>query len=136
MLSKTNVLIAKPVTDNNCLQKIEFEIYYEENPRNKDEDDFKGTIGIFETFEKSETFAEFMPQIANFFLKKEDQIFLMDEEGRILMKHFKVWETLTPFINSKLKGKLPKLKLVMTGGQRESDLAGGSNTVRLKLFTI
>jgi hypothetical protein len=86
------------------LQKIEFEIYYEEDPNNKDEDDFKGTIGIFETFDKKDTFEHFMPQIANFFLKKVNQIFLMDGDGRILMKHFKVWETLTPFINSKLKG--------------------------------
>ena len=55
----------------------------------------------------------------------------MDEGGKILLKEFKIWNTLTPFGNTKMKNHIPRLKLVMVGGLKESDLFGGEDKVRI-----
>ena len=106
--------------NNNASDKIEFEVYYNGNMNGEDQG-FSGNIGIFETKSNSDTFQDFMPRIANFFMKDEDKIFLMDEQERILLKSFRIWETLTPFMNTRMKNTIPKLRLVMTGRWKESD---------------
>ena len=59
-----NILDSKAET----LNKVEFEVYFDEN-NEIEEDVYRGSNGIFETTSKSETFKDFMPKIANFFMK-------------------------------------------------------------------
>lgn len=125
------------VVNTQLLNKIEFEIFYNDL-QNEEDEDALGALGIFETTNHEDTFRNFLPKIASFFLKKEDQIFLMNERGEILLKDFKIWETLTPFGNSKIKGQLPRLRLVLTGNMKESDVVGGRaqvSTATLEILT-
>ena len=71
-----------------------------------------------------------MPKIASFFMKKESEIFLLDEDGRVLLNDFKIWETLIPFEHTKMKGYIPRLKLVMTGGWKENEAPTQVDLVR------
>lgn len=112
------------------LNKIQFEVYDESNTKDG-APPFNGTMGIFETSSRKDTFKDFIPKIATFFMKNQDQIFLLNEQNQVLQKSFKIWETLTPFGNSKLKDHLPKLKLVLTGNKKESEILGDDSDVRL-----
>ena len=67
-------------------------------------------------------------------MKEEDRLFLIDPEGRILLKDFKIWETLAPFMNSRMKKRIPKLKLVLTGGWKESDIIENMDKVGVRIM--
>jgi hypothetical protein len=118
------------IFDHSLINKIQFEVYDESNTR-EDAPPYNGTMGIFETDKKQDKFEKFIPKIATFFMKKPDQIFLLNEQDQVLQKSFKIWETLTPFENSKLKGQLPKLKLVLTGNKKESEILGEDVEARI-----
>lgn len=90
----------------------------------------KGSLGIFEVSDKKLTFEDYLPKIAAFFLKDKNQVFLMNDRNEIILKHFTIWDTLTPFINCKLKGDLPRLRLVLIGGMKESEIAALNQQVK------
>lgn len=79
---------------------------------------------MFKVDNENATFADYMPRIAHFFLKyyskDRDKVFLLSPEGHVLLKEYKIWETLLPFHNSKLKGMIPQCKLVNIGGWPET----------------
>lgn len=95
-----------------------------------------GNIGIFEVLNTEDTFRMYMPQIANFFLKDHEKVFLIDQKGRMIHKDFKIWETLIPFTSSKMKGTMPSLKLVGIGGWKESEIKTDEQRVSPKIITI
>jgi hypothetical protein len=133
--SKENCKEESQIVNHNLLNKIQFEVYDESNTRD-DAQPFNGTMGIFETTNKDDTFGRFIPKIATFFMKKQDQIFLLNEQDQVLQKEFSIWDTLTPFGNSKLKGQLPKLKLVLTGNKKESKILGDDSDVSPLVFRV
>ena len=111
------------IVNHSLTNKIRFQVYDESNTAVGAEP-FNSTMGVFETESRTDTFRHFLPKIATFFMKDQSQVFLMNDKDQVLQKDSSIWEALTPFGNCRLKGPIPKLKLVLTGNMKESEILG------------
>jgi len=103
-------VLRKDLSQNKTDRKIVFEVQ------------FQDILGVFETDDKEKIFAKFMKEVAKFFLKNEDEVFLRNDRGHIILKNFVIWETLVPFEYSKIKDRIPRLELVLIGDMKETEL--------------
>ena len=118
------------IVNYSLTNKIQFQVYDESNTVSGAEP-FSSTMGVFETESHNDTFRDFLPKIATFFMKDQNQVFLLNDKDQVLQKDSSIWEALTPFGNCRLKGPIPKLKLVLTGNMKESEILGQNFEVSL-----
>jgi len=92
--------------------------------------EYQGNRAVFDLKNDMYTFDEIKPVIAEYFALPSDVIFFKNEKDEIYLGNIMVLPTLFPFLNSRLKGETPFLRIALKSNMSTLDYILGNEKVK------